>query len=156
MNMLSATEEWNKNDYLISTDKNRLDIHAIQHYLTRSTWAKGIDVETVRLSIEHSLNFGVYRNEVQIGFARLVTDYSTFAYLCDVYVLEEYRGQGLGKWLISCIHSHPIFQKLRRITLFTTTAAWLYQQFGYEPVNKQNYAWTINRPDIYIHGKSKS
>ncbi|MCS3434590.1 GNAT family N-acetyltransferase [Klebsiella sp. BIGb0407] len=146
--------EWYKNDYLISTDKEKLDIQSIYQYLTRSTWAKGIDLDTVSASIENSLNFGMYHNELQIGFARLITDYATFAYLCDIYVLEEYQGDGLGRWVMECIHSHPLFGQFRRIVLFTTTAPWLYEKLGYEPVNQENYVWTITRPDIYTKGKS--
>lgn len=141
------------NTCLVSTDRKKLDVQAVHQYLTSSTWAKGIDIDTVSASIENSLNFGVYQNESQIGFARLVTDYATFAYLCDVYILEKYQGEGLGRWLMECIHNHPVFEKLRRIMLFTTTAPWLYEKFGYEPVNRENYAWTITRPDIYLNGK---
>lgn len=148
---ISAIHEWRMNDFLISTDNAKLNIQAVHQYLTRSTWAKGIDLETVTASVANSLNFGIYHNESQAGFARLITDYATFAYLCDVYVLEEYQGDGLGRWLMECIHSHPVFEKLRRILLFTTTAPWLYEKFGYEPVNKKNYAWTITRPDIYTN-----
>lgn len=148
---ITAIREWHMNDYMISTDPEKLDVQAVHQYLTRSTWAKGIDLETVVASIGNSLNFGIYHNDSQTGFARLITDYATFAYLCDVYVLEQYQGEGLGKWLIACIHDHPVFEKLRRIMLFTTTAPWLYEKFGYEPVNRENYAWTITRPDIYLH-----
>ncbi|MBV7405657.1 GNAT family N-acetyltransferase [Enterobacter sp. ENT03] len=148
---VTAIREWHMKDFLISTDNEKLDVHAVHQYLTRSTWAKGIDLETVIASTENSLNFGIYHNDSQIGFARLITDYATFAYLCDVYVLEQYQGDGLGKWLMACIHDHPVFATLRRIMLFTTTAPWLYEKFGYEPVNRENYAWTITRPDIYLH-----
>jgi len=86
--------EWRHNHYLISTDKKKLDQKAIHQYLTRSTWAAGIDMNTVAVSIENSLTFGVYDDESQIGFARLITDYATFAYLCDVYILEAYQGKG--------------------------------------------------------------
>ncbi|SUW63186.1 acetyltransferase [Buttiauxella agrestis] len=150
---ISAIHEWRMNDYLVSTDKTMLDVQAVHQYLTRSTWAKGIDLDIVCASIENSLNFGIYHNESQIGFARLITDYATFAYLCDVYILEKYQGDGLGRWLMECIHNHPCFDKLRRVMLFTTTAPWLYEKLGYEPVNRENYAWTITRPDIYINGK---
>ncbi len=153
---ISAILEWRENNYQVSTDKEKLDVQAIHQYLTRSTWATGIDFETVDASIENSLNFGIYHNQSQIGFARLITDYATFAYLCDVYILEEYQGDGLGRWLMGCIHSHPVFERFRRIILFTTTAPWLYEKFGYEPVNKENYVWAITRPDIYIHGKNQS
>lgn len=141
--------EWNKGKYSVSTDNERLCIQDVHRYLTRSTWAEGIDIETVTDSIQNSLCFGVYHDRRQIGFARLVTDYSTFAYLCDVYILEDYQGSGLGGWMIQCIHNHPIFEKLRRIVLFTSTAPWLYEKYGYEPVNRENFTWSITRPNIY-------
>lgn len=150
---ISEKYEWHKNNYLVSTDIGKLDVKSIHRYLTRSTWAKDIPQDIVSESIENSLNFGVYQNGNQIGFARLITDYATFAYLCDVYILEEYQGEGLGRWVMECIHNHPIFEKMRRIMLFTTTAPWLYEKFGYEPVNRENYAWTITRPRIYSSGK---
>jgi len=103
----------------------------------------------VKDAISNSLNFGLFDGEKQIGFARFITDYSTFAYLCDVYVLEEYQGKNLGGWLVDCVQSHPVTTKLRRMMLFTTTAPWLYKKFGYQPVNTPDYAWTLTRPDIY-------
>lgn len=87
---ISDKHEWHKDSYLVSADREKLDVQAIHRYLTRSTWAKGIPLDIVSASIENSLSFGVYLNEIQIDFARLITDYATFAYLCDVYVLEEY------------------------------------------------------------------
>ncbi|MFH2709146.1 GNAT family N-acetyltransferase [Klebsiella aerogenes] len=149
---ISEIYEWRKNSYLVSTDREKLDVKAIHRYLTRSTWAKGINLDTVATSIENSLNFGIYHHDTQIGFARLITDFATFAYLCDVYVLEEYQGEGLGRWMMECLHNHPLFEQLRRIMLFTTTAPWLYEKFGYQPVNQENYAWTITRLDIYTKG----
>ncbi|SFT52524.1 Predicted N-acetyltransferase YhbS [Kosakonia arachidis] len=149
-------QEWHKDGFLISTDVEKQDITEIHRYLTRSTWAPGIDRETVALSVQNSLNFGLFHDGAQIGFARLITDYATFAYLCDVYVLEEYQGQGLGRWLIDCWHAHPVFEKLRRIMLFTSTAPWLYEKFGYQPINRPNYTWSIARPDIYLRAKKSS
>lgn len=146
---MMMNHEWEKEGYLISTDPSKLDVAAIHRYLTRSTWAAGIDEETVSLSVQNSLNFGIFHQGSQVGFARLITDYATFAYLCDVYVLEEHQGKGLGRWLMECFHAHPVFEKLRRIMLFTTTAPWLYQKFGYQPINRPDYAWAITRPDIY-------
>lgn len=146
---MMMNHEWEKEGYLISTDPSKLDVPAIHRYLTRSTWAAGIDEETVSLSVQNSLNFGIFHQGSQVGFARLITDYATFAYLCDVYVLEEHQGKGLGRWLMECFHAHPVFEKLRRIMLFTTTAPWLYQKFGYQPINRPDYAWAITRPDIY-------
>ena len=144
--------EWQKNNYIVSTDKEKLDLKAIHNYLTRSSWAKGISLDIVAESIKNSLNFGVYHSNSQIGFARLITDYATFAYLSDVYILEEYHGEGLGRWIMECIHKHPVFGQLRRIMLVTTTAPWLYEKLGYEPINQKNYTWTIARPDIYNEG----
>ncbi|SCC68547.1 GNAT family N-acetyltransferase [Kosakonia oryziphila] len=147
--------EWHKDGFLITTDVEKQDITEIHCYLTRSTWAAGIDRETVALSVQNSLNFGLFHDGAQIGFARLITDYATFAYLCDVYVLEEYQGRDLGRWLIACWHAHPLFEKLRRIMLFTSTAPWLYEKFGYQPINRPNYAWSIARPDIYQNPASE-
>lgn len=89
--------EWRMNDFLISTDNAELNIQAVHQYLTRSTWAKGIDLGTVTTTVANSLNFGIYQNESQAGFSRLITDYATFTYLNEVYVLEEYQGDGLGR-----------------------------------------------------------
>jgi len=147
---INNIHEWDKGEYKITTDIEKIDRTAVHSYLTRSTWAKGIDFETVSYSIDNSLNFGLFHREEQIGFARLITDHATFAYLCDVYVLEEYQGRKLSKFLMSCIHEHPVFSKVRRLMLFTLTAPWLYAKYGYEPVNQQNYAWTILRKDMYL------
>ena len=151
---ISEKHEWHKNTYLVSTDIEKLELQAIHHYLTRSSWAKGIPLDIVSASIKNSLNFGVYHSNEQIGFARLITDYATLAYLSDVYILEEYQGEGLGRWVMECIHQHPVFRQLRRIMLVTTTAPWLYEKLGYEPINQKKHAWTIARPDIYNQGKS--
>lgn len=140
---------WSKDQYQITTDINQVDIAAVHAYLTRSSWAPGIDEQTVRDGAENSLNFSVLDGEKQIGYARFITDYATFAYLCDVYVLEEYQGKKLGAWLIECVQSHPVTSRLRRMALFTSTAAWLYEKFGYTPVNEPNYTWVITRPGIY-------
>jgi GNAT superfamily N-acetyltransferase len=141
---------WTKDRYLITTDIEKLDIPAVHAYLTRSTWAPGIDEQTVLAGAENSLNFGLFDGGKQIGYARFITDYATFAYLCDVYVLEDYQGKNLGAWLIECVQSHPVTAKLRRMALFTSTAPWLYEKFGYTPVNEPNYTWAITRPGIYL------
>src|SRR5260370_8780025 len=106
------TQEWRLGEYIVSTDKHRLDLSAIHSFLVRSYWAEGIPFETVKKSIEHSLNFGVYTAGKQVGFARVITDYATYAYIGDVYILEDFRGQGLSKWLIRVIAYHPKFQAL--------------------------------------------
>ena len=103
-------QEWRQGEYSISTDKRLLDLSAIHSFLTTSYWAKGIPFETVKKSIEHSLNFGVYKEGNQVGFARVITDYATYAYIGDVYILEDYRGQGLSKWLMQVIADHSELQ----------------------------------------------
>jgi GNAT superfamily N-acetyltransferase len=124
--------EWRRDEYTISTDNDRLDVPLIHEYLSNSSyWAKGRKLETVQRSLNNSLNFGVYRGDSQIGFARLVTDYATFAWLADVFILDDYRGQGLSKWLLEVIVSHPQLQGLRRWLLATKDAHDLYRRFGF-------------------------
>ncbi|WP_323839570.1 GNAT family N-acetyltransferase [Photorhabdus africana] len=140
---------WHYQQYHITTDLMLLDIDAIHQYLTHSTWAEGIDIDTVRKSVCNSLCFGLFNGDKQIGFARIITDGITFGYLCDVYVLEEWQQQKLGRWLMECCQSHPVMKRLRRIMLVTSTAPWLYEKMGYSPVNRENFVWQISRPDIY-------
>ncbi len=129
-------EEWQRGEYLISTDPARLDVPRIHAYLSGSSyWAAGRPLDVVRRSIDHSLPFGVYRGAAQIGFARLVTDYATFAWLADVFVLPEFQGQGIGKWLIEVIVGHPRVQGLRRWVLATKDAHGLYAQYGFTPLH---------------------
>lgn len=124
-------------DYLISTDKSRLDTSAIHDYLSNhSYWAQGRTRDSVSITIEHSLCFGVYHHSLQIGFARVITDYATFAYLADVYILEAHRGKGLSKWLMEVITTHPLLHKLRRLMLATKDAHGLYEQYGFTPLSK--------------------
>ena len=118
--------EWRRGEYLISTDKNWLDLTLIHSFLTTSYWAAGIPLEVVRRSIEHSLSFGLYKEDQQIGYARVITDYATFAYLGDVFILEPFRGQGLSKWLMEVVVTHPELQGFRRWILLTKDAHGLY------------------------------
>ena len=121
-----------KGEYRISTDPGELDVSMIHQYLSvESYWAQEIPVDIVEKAIANSLCFGLYKNGIQIGFARLVTDKATFAYLADVFVLEEYRGNGLSKWLMEVIQSYPELQGLRRWMLMTRDAQGLYEQFGW-------------------------
>ncbi|HTD93713.1 MAG TPA: GNAT family N-acetyltransferase [Chitinophagaceae bacterium] len=121
-----------KEKYSISTDPSLLNVDVIFNYLSlESYWAKGIPREVVEKSIAHSLCFGLYYEQQQIGFARLVTDEATFAYLADVFVLEAHRGKGLSKWLMEIIHAHPGLQGLRRWVLGTRDAHALYEKFGW-------------------------
>ena len=124
-------EEWRRGEYVISTDKNRLDLAVVHGYLSTSYWATGVPLEIVKKSIEHSLNFGVYWGEQQVGFARIITDNTTFAYIGDVFILEEFRGRGLSKWLMEVIADHPELQGLRRWLLLTRDAHGLYEKTGF-------------------------
>jgi GNAT superfamily N-acetyltransferase len=127
-------EEWHEGAYTISTDTARLDLDVIHGFLTTSYWATGVPRETVQRSIEHSLAFGLYEGERQIGLARVISDFATFAYVGDVFLLEEYRGRGLSKWLMRTIVAHPDLQGLRRWLLATRDAHGLYRQVGFTPL----------------------
>ena len=137
--------------YEISTDRTRLDIDAIHAYLTRSYWSPGIPREIVERAAANSLCFGLFEaaSGAQVGFTRVVTDYATFAYLCDVYVLEEHRGRGLSKWMMSECLAHPALTGARRAMLATRDAHGLYRQFGFSDVVRNTNLMEIVRPDIY-------
>ena len=159
--------ESKRGQFLISTDPARLDLDVIHEFLTNCYWAKGIPREVVALSVEHSLCFGVYDGIgektprlakgarhgapefAQVGFARVVSDFATVAYLGDVFVLESHRGHGLGKWLMECIMRHPALQNLRRWILLTRDAHGLYSQFGFTPVKAPERYMEIHQPDVY-------
>jgi len=126
--------ETHKDDYTISTDPSRLDLDAIADMLTRAYWAQGRTPERIEKSIANSLVFGIYEGDRQIGLARVVSDYATFAWLCDVFIHEDHRGKGLGKWLMETVHAHPDLQSLHRWMLATKDAHGLYQQFGWTPL----------------------
>ena len=126
-----------------------MDIDLIHSFLTRSYWAEGIPKEIVLRSIEGALCFGVFENDKQVGFARMITDKATFAYLADVFIIEEYRGLGLSKWLMEVIMSHPDLQGLRRIMLATRDAHELYKKFGFTQLNNVDRWMHIHYPDVY-------
>ena len=138
-----------KNGFTISTEKEKLDIDVIHSFLNRTYWAEGISKEIVRRSIEGALCFGVFENERQIGFARMITDRATFAYLADVFIIDEYRGLGLSKWLMEVIMSHPDLQGLRRLMLATRDAHELYKKFGFTSLNNVDRWMHIHYPDVY-------
>jgi len=127
--------EYTKNNFTISTDHDQLDLAVIHAYLTRSYWSPGIPREFVAKAIENSLCFGLYHDDKQIGFARVVTDYTSHGYLCDVFVLENYQGRGLGKWMVEVVVNFPALQNIRRILLITDDAQELYNKFGFQPLN---------------------
>jgi GNAT superfamily N-acetyltransferase len=144
------TIELKRDGYIISTNKTQLDVSAIHAYLTRSYWSPGIPKTVVERAIAGSLCFGLSDAQGnQVGFARALTDGATFAYLADVYVLEEHRGKGLGKWIVETILAHPSLQGLRRILLATRDAHALYAQFGFEPLATPESFMSIHRPNVY-------
>lgn len=146
MNKLSLQ----KNEFYISTDKSKLDIDAIHDFLsTKAYWCLNIPKDKVRISIENSLCFGLYETGSQIGFARVITDFSTIAYLGDVYILEEYRGKGLSKWLMETILSFPELQGLRRWILLTGDAHELYRKYGWTDLVDSSKWMELHNKNVY-------
>jgi len=141
--------EWKRQQLLVSTDPARLDVDAVHAFLSRAYWCVGIPRATVERALRHSLCFGLYDGCAQVGLARVVTDQATFAYLCDVYVLESHRGQGLGKWLIECVMAHPSVPGLRRFNLATRGAQELYARHGFRPLRHPEDQMELHKPDIY-------
>lgn len=123
--------EYKRDNFLISDDPAKLNIDAISDFLSRAYWADKRPRDVIEKSIQFSLNFGVYHGNRQIGFARVVTDRAVFAYLCDVFIHEDYRGHSLGKWMMECVMSHPDLQGMKRWCLLTRDAHGLYNQFGF-------------------------
>ena len=148
--MPTAFLEFKRNGYTINTDPSRLDINTIHAYLANeSYWASGISINIIEKSVENSLCFGVYEQGKQIGFARVVSDRTTFAWLCDVFILKPYRGRGLGKWLVDCVLSHPELQNLRSWMLATQDAQGLYSQFGFKTLENPESVMRRRNTDVY-------
>ena len=141
--------EWKRGEFTISTDRALLDREAIHAFLAASYWARGIPRETLDRAIENALCFGIYEGDRQVGFARVVSDFATFAYLADVFVLDSHRGRGLSKWLMEVIMSHPDLQGLRRFSLVTRDAHGLYRRFGFETLATAERHMEIARPGLY-------
>lgn len=147
--------DYQRGEFTISTDNTQLDIEVIHSFLDTSYWAAGRSIETIRRSIENSLPFGVYKGEQQVGFARVITDYATFAWIADVFILDQFQAQGLGKWLMEVIISHPELQGFRRWVLATKDAHEMYRRFGFDEL-KRPERWmerhdpnTQERPDYW-------
>jgi GNAT superfamily N-acetyltransferase len=138
-----------RGDYAISTDVQRLDVPAIHAFLSRSYWSPGIPLALVQRAIDHSLCFGLFHRDEQVGFGRVVTDRASFAYLADVYVLEAHRGRGLSKWLIEVVRAHPDLQGLRRFLLATRDAHELYRQFGFKELAYPSRLMEVLDLDVY-------
>jgi GNAT superfamily N-acetyltransferase len=158
----TETVEHRRGEFLISTDPARLDLDVIHNFLTNCYWARGIPREVVERSIEHALCFGIYDGTtphlakdarhgapVQVGFARVISDFATVAYVGDVFVLESHRGRGLSKWLMKCITQHPALQNLRRWILTTRDAHGLYAQAGFTPVKAPERFMERHDPNVY-------
>ena len=144
--------ELTKDNFLLSTNKALIDIAAVHQYLSEeSYWAKGIPIEKVIKSIDNSFCVGIYDAGKQVAFARIITDCTAFAYLCDVFVVKEYQGRGLGKWLIESIHSIPDLQGLRRWMLATRDAHGLYKLFGWVHMSEEQVPrfMQLHNPDVY-------
>jgi GNAT superfamily N-acetyltransferase len=151
---MSEAQSWKRildgTEYCISTDKERLEIGMVHDFLARhSYWARGIPRITVEQSIRNSLCFGVFRSREQIGFARVISDFATIAYLGDVFILPEFRGHGLSKWLMECICSHPCLQNLRRWIVVTGDAHGLYARFGFTQLAHAESFMERHNPNAY-------
>ena len=140
-------------DCIISTDKSKLQLNVIHGFLTNSYWAKKISPDLIKRSIDNSLCFGVYDQDKQVGFARIISDFATFAYLADVFVIEDYREKGLSKSLMEFIINYPELQNLRRWILATRDAYGLYLQYGFKPLAIPERWMELHNPDVYRRQK---
>ncbi|MGH9947562.1 MAG: GNAT family N-acetyltransferase [Pyrinomonadaceae bacterium] len=142
--------KWTRDEFVIDTNPSRLDLHTIQRFLVEdSYWAKTRTPEQTRTAIDNSICFGMYHEETIVGFARVVSDKTTFAYLGDVFILDEYRGRGLGKWLMEAILSHTELQGLRRWILATRDAHELYRKYGFAELKYPERWMELHSPDAY-------
>jgi GNAT superfamily N-acetyltransferase len=145
-------KSWTQESFTVTCDPARLDLDVIHVFLAGSYWAKNIPRATVEKSIANSLCFALLEGDRQIGFARVISDHATYAYIGDVFVLPEFRGRGLSKWLMTCITSHPELQGLRRWTLATADAHGLYEQFGFTALKNPANFMERHDPDVYNKG----
>ena len=135
--------------YEVSTDRSRFDVDLIHNFLCSSYWAADMPRDVLDRAIRHALCFGVLRGQTQVAFARVITDYATFAYLSDLFVVPEHRGRGVSKLLMRSILDHPELQGLRRFLLATKDAHGLYAQFGFKPLANPDDFMSIHNPDVY-------
>lgn len=153
-NGVDNEKSWTRGGYFLSTAQHRLELDLIRDFLSDSYWAKGIPLPTVEAACRNSLCFGLYEQAeeslaAQVGFARVITDYTTFAYLADVFVLETHQGSGLAKWMMGCIMAHPDLLGLRRWMLATRDAHSLYERYGFTPLGDPRKFMEIARPGLY-------
>jgi GNAT superfamily N-acetyltransferase len=140
---------WVRDTFTVTCDPAKLDPAVIKQFLVSSYWAKDIPAATVDRSLQNSLCFALLDGHAQVGLARVITDRATFAYLCDVFVVPEYRGRGLSKWLVECVLNHPDLQGLRRWLLATRDAHGLYEKFGFTPLKKPDIFMERHNPNAY-------
>ncbi|MEP6925188.1 MAG: GNAT family N-acetyltransferase [Pyrinomonadaceae bacterium] len=153
---MSQNQEWQRGEFSITTDRSRLDIETIHHFLTTETyWARDRTPEIVRRSFENSLPFIILKNQETVGWARVVSDYATFAWLADVFIRQEFRGQGLSKWLMEIIISHPDLQDLRRFLLATRDAHALYRKYGFDDLRIPHLWMERTAPNAYASFKAE-
>ncbi len=139
-------------EYEVTSDRARLDVGAIHAFLSKAYWSPGIPRQVVQRAVDHSLCFGVLLEGQQVAFARVVTDRATFAYLADVYVLEDHRGRGLARRMMEAVVAHPDLQGLRRMMLVTRDAHGLYAPFGFKPLAAPDRMMEILLPNAYGAG----
>jgi GNAT superfamily N-acetyltransferase len=147
-------QEWSRDGFVISTDKTRLDLDLIHGFLTQAYWSRGVPREVVARAILGSMCFGVYEGAHQVGFARVTTDRATFGYIGDVFILEDWRGRGLGEWLMQTIMAHPELQGFRRWLLATLDAHGLYAKLGFTPLAEPGRYMEKTDLDIYVRQQS--
>ncbi len=155
-NEVGSEMEWTNGEFTITCDPEKQDLGVIHGFLSQSYWAKGVSKETVARSLRGSLCFALLDNQRQIGFARVISDFATIAYVGDVFVLPDYRGRGLSKWLMHCVTLHPDLQGLRRWILATADAHGLYQKFGFTALANPRVFMERHTPDIYAQSAQQS
>lgn len=142
--------EWRKDQYVLTTDVARFDMDVLFRFISEeSYWARGMTRGTFERAVKHSLCFGLFEAERQIGFGRVVSDFASVAYLKDVFILQDFRGRGLSKWMMECILSHPDLQVIRRWLLVTADAQELYKKFGFTPLKVPEKFMELHNPEVY-------
>lgn len=141
--------EWHRKNFTVTCDPERIDLSLVSKFLASSYWAKGIREDTVAKSVANSVCFSLFEGDRQIGFAKVISDRATIAYLGDVFVVPSYRGRGLAKWMMECVLSHPELQGLRRWVLATRDAHGLYEQFGFTELAKPEVFMERFNPNVY-------
>ncbi len=146
---IGQSMEWTREEFTVTTDPEAQDLDVIHGFLSQSYWARGIPRETVERSIQGAMCFALRCDGKQIGFARVISDFATIAYLGDVFVLPEFRGRGLSKWLMDCVTSHPDLQGLRRWILATSDAHGLYEKYGFTALKQPSVFMERHNPHVY-------